>query len=86
VLDGYDFLPFKHFGIYVDTVIPGTDTLIWVCRYCLFWCEMLDPLIMERHLCVDCFAVPLDIRTSFRAIVRERMCAHMKELFDINIE
>jgi hypothetical protein len=82
--DGYEFLPFKHVEIYEDGVIP--DTLIWVCRYCNFWCEVFDPLIMERHLCKDCVDIPTDIRTSFRIIVRERCCAHMKQLFNINIE
>jgi hypothetical protein len=38
VLDGYEFLPFKHFEIYVDTISPENDSLIWVCRYCNFWC------------------------------------------------
>jgi hypothetical protein len=49
--DGYDFLPFKHVQLYVDEDVP--DSFIWVCRYCNFWCEVFDPLIMERHLCVD---------------------------------
>jgi hypothetical protein len=67
-------------------VIPDEDSLIWVCRYCTFWCEMFDPLIMERHLCVDFVAIPPGIRTSFRLFVRERLCAHIKELFEIDIE
>jgi hypothetical protein len=40
--DGYDFLPFKHVQlVYVDEDVP--DSLIWVCRYCNFWCEVFDP-------------------------------------------
>jgi hypothetical protein len=55
VLDGYEFLPFKHFQIYVlDTISPENDSRIWMCRYCNFWCEMFDPLIMEQHLCIVC--------------------------------
>jgi hypothetical protein len=52
--DGYIFLPFKHgtVGVYVDEDVP--DSLIWVCHYCSFWCEVFDLLIMERHLCGDC--------------------------------
>jgi hypothetical protein len=57
-----------------------------VYRYCNFWCEMFDPLIMKRLLCVDCFAILLEIRTSFRLIVCDRLCAYIKELFDIDIE
>ena len=40
---------------------------------------------MEQHLCVDCMAIPLEIKTSFRLIVRERLCAHMRKLFNIDI-
>jgi hypothetical protein len=47
---------------------------------------MFGPLIMERHLCVGCGAIPTDVRTSFRQIVNERMCVHINELFDFNIE
>jgi hypothetical protein len=43
-------------------------------------------LLMERHLCVKCVAIPQETRTSFRLIVCERMCAHIKKLFDIDIE
>jgi hypothetical protein len=86
VLDGYEFLPFKHFEIYVDTISPENDSFIWKYCYCNFWCEMLDPLIMERQLCVDCVAIPPGIRTPFRLIVCERLCAHIKQLFDIDIE
>jgi hypothetical protein len=42
--DGYEFLPFRHVEVYKDEVVP--DSLIWVCRYCNFWCEVFDPLIM----------------------------------------
>jgi hypothetical protein len=82
--DGYDFLPFKHVQLYVDEYVP--DSLIWVCRYCNFWCEVFDPLIMERHLCVDSVAIPPGIKTSFRQLVRDRLYVHMKQLFDIDIE
>jgi hypothetical protein len=82
--DGYEFLPFKHVEVYEDGVIP--DSLIWVCRYCSFWCEVFDPLIMERHLCVYCAAIPLEIKTSFRQIVYVRSCVHMKQLFNVDIE
>jgi hypothetical protein len=81
--DGYVFLPFKHVGVYVDEDVP--DSLIWVCRYWSFWCEVFDPLIMERHLCVDCVDIPPLIKTSFRQIVYERLCVHMQPLFDIDI-
>ena len=84
--DGYEFLPFKHVHMYRDGVRPDSYSLIWVCRYCSFWCEVFDPLIMERHLCVDCFAFPLEIKTSFRLIVRERLRAHIRDLFHIDIE
>jgi hypothetical protein len=86
VLDGYEFLPFKHFQIYVDTISPENDSRIWMCCYCNFWCEMFDPLIMEQHLCVDFFAIPPEVKTSFRLIVRKRLSAHVKQLFDIDIE
>jgi hypothetical protein len=82
--DGYDFLPFKQVKLYQNRDIP--DSLIWVCRYCSFWCEVFDPLIMERHLCADCFAIPTETRTSFRRIVYERLRAHMQQLFDIDID
>jgi hypothetical protein len=63
------------------------DSLIWVCRYCLFWCEIFDADHGTASVAAwTVFVVPLDIRTSFHEIVHERMCAHMKELFDINIE
>jgi hypothetical protein len=35
---------------------------------------------------VDCVAIPPEIKTYFRLIVRERLCAHLKELFAIDIE
>ena len=83
--DGYEFLPFKHVHIYRDGVVPDSCSLIWVCRYCRFWCEVFDPLIMERHLCVDCVAIPQEIKISYRQLVFDRLCVHMQELFDISI-
>jgi hypothetical protein len=80
--DGYEFLPFKHVNVYLDGDIP--DYLIWVSHYCNFWCEVFDPLIMERHLCADCVVIPPEIRTSFRQLVYERVCVHIKQLFDID--
>jgi hypothetical protein len=84
--DGYDFLPFKHVQLYKDGYAPDSDSLLWVCRYCHFWCEIFDPLIMERHLCVDCVDIPPSIKTSFRLTVFERSCTYMKQLFNIDIE
>jgi hypothetical protein len=83
--DGYEFLTIKHVDIYRDGVRPDLYSLIWVCRYCRFWCQVFDPLIMERHLCVDCMAIPMDIRTFSRQIVYERLCVHMQQLFVIEI-
>jgi hypothetical protein len=77
-----DFLPFKHVQLYVDEDVP--DSLIWVCRYCNFWCEVFDPLIMERHLCVECVAIPPEIKISFRQLVCDRLYVHIKQLFDID--
>jgi hypothetical protein len=45
--DGYDFLPFKHVQLYVDEDVP--DSLIWVCRYCNFWCEVKNKNLYELH-------------------------------------
>jgi hypothetical protein len=77
-------LPFKPVKLYRNRDIP--DSLIWVCHYCSFWCEVFDSLIMERHLCADYFAIPTETRTSFRQIVYERLRAHMQQLFDIDID
>jgi hypothetical protein len=86
-LDGYEFLTFKHLQLFKHEHIPEEgDSLIWVCRYCIFWCEMFDPLIMEQHLCVECMAIPLEIKTSFRQIVRDRLCAHLQKLFNVVID
>ena len=52
----YEFLPL-HLHLYRDGDRPDSYSLIWVCRYCMF-----DPLIMDRHLCVDCMAIPIAIR------------------------
>jgi hypothetical protein len=86
-LDGYEFLPFKHVQVYVDDDV--SDSLIWVCpRYCNFWCEIIDPLIMdmERHLCVDCMVIPHETRNYFRQLLYKRMCVYIKQLFNIDIE
>jgi hypothetical protein len=43
--------------IYREGLHPNCCHLVWVCRYCRFWCTMFDPLIIERHLCVDAWTV-----------------------------
>ena len=75
--DGFKFLPFGHVELYE----VESNSLIWVCRYCNFWCEIFDPLIMERHVCVDCARIPPQTRDSFRRIVHERLIKHFEDLF-----
>jgi hypothetical protein len=41
---------------------------------------------MERHLCADCVVIPPpEIRTSYRQLVYERVCVHIKQLFNMDI-
>jgi hypothetical protein len=75
--DGYDFLPFKHVQLYFDEDAP--DALLWVCRYCHFWCEIFDPLIMERHRSVCGLCSHPTFNKDFISpsnCVREIVCPH----------
>jgi hypothetical protein len=86
-----DFLPFKHVQLYADEDAP--DALLWVCRYCHFWCEIFDPLIMERHRSVcggveDVWTVLPSHHPTFNKdfispsnCVREIVCPHKAAIY-----
>ena len=48
------FLPYSYFQFYL---VNDSSEIVWVCKYCRFWCEVFDQTLMELHVCTVCSQV-----------------------------
>ena len=57
-----------------------SNRLLWKCRWCNFWCDMLDQRVLEEHLIVRCVGIESSLRIRFKECVFSQMCLHINAL------
>jgi len=50
----YPYSPFRHVNIFRTAGPCKEENLYWKCKYCNFYCELLDQFIIEKRLCCSC--------------------------------
>lgn len=40
--------------------------LLWKCKWCSYWCPMMDQRLLEEHLIINCPSYPPLLRASYR--------------------
>ena len=66
-----DHLPYKFLLIYRESP-ECTESVIWRCHFCGFWCDVFDQRLMEEHLCSLCPLIPEFDKLQLRGFVLEQ--------------
>jgi hypothetical protein len=77
----YLHLPYQEDYGYL--MLSPPSKLLWKCRWCNFWCEMLDQRIMEEHLIIRCGGIEKEVRRQYKKKVFSQIF-HSLEALDYN--
>ena len=63
--NSFPYSPYRHINIF-RTAGCKRAHMYWECKYCNFYCELLDQYLMERHLCCVCENINVHVRNEMK--------------------
>jgi hypothetical protein len=83
VFDGGTQFLYSHLPYdveYGNLLLSPPRRLLWKCRWCNFWCDMLDQRVLEQHLLVYCIGITDAVRDKYKRRVFNQMCHHIETI------
>ena len=77
----YPYSPFRHVNVFRTAGPDKKANLYWKCKYCNFYCELLDQYIIEKHLCCSCEKISLEDKNELKTHCLRQTEQHLIDLY-----